>query len=406
MVFYDPTDPRWSLDPGAMFDEVREHAPIHRSPDNVWVLSRHVDVLSVLRDRSVSSDSLNIAEGSEPRGFNSESARVEREMIRTTGVDNRPFLFRDPPDHTRLRGLVQKAFTPRRIAELGGFVTDLSRSMVKEALAARTFDAVATLAWPLPVAVICEMLAIPSADHARFQAQSAQLARGLDPDFLLTDDDRQSRDLALLFFFEYFNALFEERRRTPGDDLLSAMVTAHDGTDQLTEGELLSTAILLLVAGHETTMNLISGALWALSRDPAATAQLRQSGVTKAAVDELLRMVSPVQLTARSLLDDITVSGVTLERGSFAMLLLGAANRDPAVFEQPATLKLDRDPNPQMGFGFGVHYCLGAPLARLEAQVLLQEFLDATRTFEVLTEPRYRPNVVLRGLESLEMTVS
>jgi cytochrome P450 len=402
---YDPADPRWSLDPGPLFDEIRESAPVQLTDANYWVLSRHADCLAVLRSREASSDSLHVHPDKQPRGFSSPSRDLERDLILATGEDNRPFLFRDPPDHERLRSLVQRAFTPRRVDELRPFVRSLARELVARHLDGAPFDAVASLAWPLPVAVICEMLAIPESDHDSFQHQSALLARGLDPDFLLSEADRQARDEAGLHFIDYFSALFAERRRSPGDDLLSALVAARDGQDRLSEGELLSTAILLLVAGHETTMNLISGSLLWLSRDRAAQAYLREHGVDRRAVDELLRVVSPVQLTGRTLLGDVTVDETVIPEGSFVMVLLAAANRDPAVFADPTALTLTRDPNPQLGFGFGLHHCLGSPLARLEAQVLLEELLAATTSFEVTGPVTYRPNIVLRGLAELEVVL-
>ena len=406
MVFYDPTDVRWAQDPGPMFDEIRELAPIHKTPLNYWVLARHQDCLDVLRDKRASSDSLHAEADQQPFGVRDLGRQHELEMIRATGEDNRPFLVRDPPDHTRLRGLVQRAFTPRRIGELTEFVTEAARKSLAPHLSGEPFDAVQELAWRLPVAVICEMLAIPASDHDKFQDQSALLARGLDPDFLLTDADRAQRDGALLHFIEYFSHLFADRRAHHGDDLLSAMVQVKDGTDQLTEGELLSTAILLLVAGHETTMNLISGSLLALSRDRDAQEFLRTNGVDRVAVDELLRLVSPVQMTGRTMTADLEISGVTLPRGSFVMVLLGAANRDPEVFKDPKVLNLTREPNPQIGFGFGLHHCLGAPLARLEAQILLQELVRSTKRFEVTGPISYRPNIVLRGLSELEVVLT
>ena len=181
------------------------------------------------------------------------------------------------------------------------------------------------------------------------------------------------------------------------------LVQARDGEDSLTEGELLTTAILLLVAGHETTMNLISGSLWVLDQDQDAQNYLRTNGVDRYAVDELLRLVSPVQLTARTILADMTFGGQTIEAGSFVTLLIGAANRDPEVFDDPTRLSLQRDPNPQLGFGFGLHHCLGAPLARLEVDVVLKELFARTSSYAITSHPQYRPNIVLRGLERLDV---
>lgn len=405
MSMYDPSDPRWISDPGPLFDAIREENPIHRTPAGYWVVTRHEDCLTVLRSRSSSSDAMNVAEGSRPQGIRSGKRDEQYELIRQTGNDTRPFLFRDPPDHTRLRGLVQRAFTPRRVAELAPFIEERARAIIQRHLSGEPFDAVKELAWAIPVAVICEMLAIPAADHDRFESQSAQLARGLDPDFLLTDDDVRARDEAILHFGVYFAELFARRRAEPGDDLLSALIAARDGADQLSEGELLSTAILLLVAGHETTMNLISGSLLQLARHPHLQDTLRHHPeLDRSATDEFLRLVSPVQLTGRALLDDVTVGDVVIPKGHFVFVLIGAANRDPSVFSHPTELQLDRDPNPHLGFGFGLHHCLGAPLARLESSIVVREILNATKSF-TLASPTvaYRPNVILRGLESLPL---
>lgn len=405
MVHYDPADPGWSANPGPLFDQIREENPIHLAPAGFWVVTRHADALAVLRHRGASADAMNGDPAKAPKGMRQDSRAEQLKQIRETGVDSRPFLFRDPPDHTRLRGLVQRAFTPRRVNELRPFIEERTRAIIARHLDGSPFDAIHELAWSIPVAVICEMLNIPDEDHERFQEESALLARGLDPDFLLTAEDRAARDKAVMHFGLYFYDLFAKRRANPGDDLLSALVAARDGEDSLSEGELLSTAILLLVAGHETTMNLISGSLLALARDPAKQQHLREHPeLDRTATDEFLRLVSPVQLTGRTLTEDIEVSGVTLDAGRLVLVLIGAANRDPEVFENPTELKLDREPNPHLGFGFGLHHCLGAPLARLESSIVIRELLNATKSFDLAdTDVRYRPNIVLRGLEKLTL---
>ena len=406
MVFYDPSDPRWSIDPGPLFDEIRDSAPVHFAPGGYWVVSRHEDCLAVLRNKDASSDSLNLDDAKRPpvRGSRRDA---QIDLIRSTGVDTRPFLFRDPPDHTRLRGLVQRAFTPRRVSELAPFIREQARGVVEKHLDQGPFDAVRELAWSLPVSVICEMLAIPKEDHEKFHDQSAMLARGLDPDFLLSPEDHAARDAAILYFGVYFHELFNERRRNPGDDLLSALIAARDSGDQLSEGELLSTAILILVAGHETTMNLISGSLLLLARDQSKQRELRHNPeLDRAATEEMLRIVSPVQLTGRSMISDMPVGGHVLDKGSFVFVLIGAANRDPEVFPNPGDIDLGREVNPHLGFGFGMHHCLGAPLARLESSIALREVLNATSSFELDDRNvRYRPNIILRGLESLNLTL-
>ena len=407
MAHFDPSDPRWVIDPMPLFDELREEAPVHLTPDGYWVLSRHADCLAVLRDRRASSDSLHTDPDRAPRGFSSSRRTEDYDLIRAGGPDPRPFLFRDPPDHTRLRGLVQRAFTPRTVAALTGFVESETDALLDAAFEAGTFDVVDGLAWPLPVAVICELLGVPSEDRSEFRGRSAALARGLDPEFLLPEALQVARDEALTHFALYFHALFEQRRQRPGDDLLSALVAAHDGADRLNDVELLSTAILLLVAGHETTVNLLSGAVLSLARDSLAQARWRADpSLDRTAPDELLRLTSPVQLTGRTLIEPMTVGGEDLEPGTFCMLLLGGANRDPLAFDDPATLRLDRDPNPHLGFGFGLHHCLGAPLARLEARIAMRRLLDRTEGFSLADDGqvRYRPNFVLRGLERLDVT--
>jgi hypothetical protein len=406
MNYYDPADPRWSTDPGPLFDEIRESAPVHFTPGGYWVVARHADCLALLRSRDASADSLNLDEAKRPR-LRGTRRDEQLAMIRATGNDTRPFLFRDPPDHTRLRGLVQRAFTPRRVHELTPFVRVKAREAIERHLDDGPFDAVEELAWSLPVSVICEMLAIPKEDHQKFHAESAMLARGLDPDFLLSDDDHAARDAAILYFGVYFHELFAERRRHPGDDLLSALISARDSGDQLSEGELLSTAILILVAGHETTMNLISGSLLLLARNERAQSELRHDpSLDRTATEEMLRMVSPVQLTGRSMVNDVELDGNVIEKGSFVFVLLGAANRDPDVFERPTELNIRRELNPHLGFGFGLHHCLGAPLARLESSVAIRELLDATTSISLHDERvRYRPNIVLRGLESLSISI-
>lgn len=407
MVHYDPRDPRWVSDPGPVFDDLREQNPVHFAPGGYWVVTRHADCLAVLRSPLASSDATNTDDDRLPKGSRSAAQREELRRIRESGQNNRAFLFRDPPDHTRLRGLVQRAFTPRRVAELAPFITQRTREVLARHLNGPSFDAVRELAWSIPVAVICEMLAIPADDHERFEEHSAMLARGLDPEFLLSDEEIRLRDEAITFFALYFYELFQQRRANPGDDLLSALVAARDGSDRLSEEELLTTAILLLVAGHETTMNLISGSLLHLARDARLQEELRAHPERdRSATDEFLRLVSPVQLTGRSLLGDLTVGDQILEKGSFVFVLLGAANRDPAVFADPTRLNIVRDPNPHLGFGFGLHHCLGAPLARLESSIVIREVLNATSSVTLDAEQvRYRPNIILRGLESLPLTL-
>jgi cytochrome P450 len=234
------------------------------------------------------------------------------------------------------------------------------------------------------------------------------LARGLDPDFLLPPEAVQQRLGAILSFVQYFASLIEERRKEPGEDLLTRLIQAEEAGDALTQGELLSTCILLLVAGHETTVNLISGGALALMERPDQLALVRDHpGVIRGAVEEMLRFVCPVQLTGRVALEEMEVGGAHLAPGEFSMLLIGSANRDPDAFEDPDTFDVTRADNNHLGFGFGIHHCLGAPLARLEAQIALPALFRRARHLERTTdELSYKENIVLRGLESLPVRVS
>lgn len=407
MTVYDPADPRAASDPWPLYEVLRREAPVHRSPRGFWVLARHADCLAVLRDRRASADATNIDPGHAPDGFAAGRDRPQP-TAGEAGPDNRPFLFRDPPDHTRLRGLVSQAFTPRMVEGLRPRTEQVVSELLDAALERGTVDVVADLAYPLPVRIICDMLGVPAADQDRFHAWSAVLARGLDPEFLLTDEVRRARLDALGSFAEYFFALLAERRARPGDDLLSRLALVEEAGDTLSEGELLSTAILLLVAGHETTVNLIGGGILALLDHPGELQRLRRDpALARTGVEELLRYVSPVQLTGRALTGDLEVGGEVLGRGEFVLLLIASANRDPDAFDRPERLDLSRADNRHLGFGFGLHHCLGAPLARLEAQVAIPELLRRARTIErVGDQVTYRENVVLRGLAELPVRLA
>ncbi|HXW32118.1 MAG TPA: cytochrome P450 [Acidimicrobiales bacterium] len=402
---WDPFDPKWREDPFAVYQALRRSNPVHRSPLGFWVFTRHGDCLAMLRDRRSSSD----ARKADPERFASlrslqpagESGMLEvlEEMA--------PFLFRDPPDHTRLRGLVQKAFTPRVVESLRGRIGELCNELLDALLERGGGDLVAGYAYPLPVQVIVEMLGVPPEDHETFRSWSEALARGLDPDFLLPPEAVHQRVAGILNFVQYFAGLIERRRAEPGEDLLSRLIAAEEEGQVLSQGELLSTCILLLVAGHETTVNLISGGLLALMEHPDQLERLRaEPGLARSAVEELLRYVSPVQLTGRIALEPIEVGGVELQAGEFTMLLIGSANRDEDVFARPDELDLGRADNPHLGFGFGLHHCIGAPLARLEAQIAFDTILRRAELGARTGEIEYKENIILRGLASLPVELA
>ncbi len=403
---WDPYDPAWVEDPYAVYAELRQRNPVHRNALGFWVFTRHTDCLALLRDRRSSSDGRNVDETAfrEVRVADLPLAQGPEAML----AEMAPFLFRDPPDHTRLRGLVQKAFTPRVVDGLRPRLEEICDELLDEALERGEVDLVADFAYPLPVQIIVEMLGVPAEDHEQFRVWSHALARGLDPDFLLPPEAVQQRLGAILSFVQYFASLIEERRQKPGDDLLTRLIQAEEQGDVLTQAELLSTCILLLVAGHETTVNLISGGALTLIEHPEQLARVRDDpAIIRSAVEEMLRFVCPVQLTGRVALEDMEVGGARIAKGEFSMLLIGSANRDPAAFEDPETFDVARTDNNHLGFGFGIHHCLGAPLARLEAQIALPALLRRARLLERITDDlSYKENIVLRGLESLPVRLS
>jgi cytochrome P450 len=405
-LVWDPYDPAWVKDPYAVYAELRRSNPVHRNALGFWVFTRHADCLAILRDRRSSSDGRNADPGAfrELRAVELASSSGPGTML----AEMAPFLFRDPPDHTRLRGLVQKAFTPRVVEGLRPRLEEICDELLDAALERGEVDLVADYAYPLPVQIIVEMLGVPAADHEQFRVWSHALARGLDPDFLLPPEAVQQRLGAILSFVQYFASLIEERRKKPGEDLLTRLIQAEEEGDVLTQGELLSTCILLLVAGHETTVNLISGGVLVLMEHPHQLARVRDDpAVIRSAVEEMLRFVCPVQLTGRVALEDMEVAGASITAGEFSMLLIGSANRDPDAFEDPDAFDVARTDNNHLGFGFGIHHCLGAPLARLEAQIALPALLRRAHHLERITdELSYKENIVLRGLETLPVRLS
>ena len=318
----------------------------------------------------------------------------------------RSFLFRDPPDHTRLRGLVSKAFTPKVVESLRERTQQVVDELLDAAIAAERIDLVREFAQPLPVRIICDLLGVPVEDQDRFRVWSGALARGLDPDFLLPPEVIAARNDGVLQFAQYFFELLAERRRKPGDDLLSGMVQAEEGGQVLSEEELLSTCMLLLVAGHETTVNLIAGGALSLLQNPDQFERFRTDpGVARSGVEEMVRFVSPVQLTGRALVEDCQFGGVELEAGDFVVLLIASANHDPAQFEDPERFDVTRTPNNHLGFGFGIHHCLGAPLARMEGQVALTSLVRRAPDLAMTGDVTYKTNVVLRGMNELPVSM-
>ena len=394
MVDFNPMDPEFVADPYPTYHRLRAEDPVHHSPLGFWVLTRYPDVMATLRDPRLIKEPI--------AAF--VAARFGMAVPPGLGLS---MLDRDPPDHTRLRGLVSKAFTPRALERLRPEIQHIVDGLLDEALTRGSMDLIEEFAYPLPVRVICEMLGVPVKDHERFKAWGLDIARGLDAIMLPPDSEVGQRSVSgRKALAGYFRELIAERRAAPRDDMLSALIAAEEAGDKLNEEELLATCILLLVAGHETTVNLIGNGTLALLRHPDQLRKLRENpGLIVTAVEELLRFDGPVQRTARIPSEDITIGGQTIGKGEMVMPFLGAADRDPTQFPDPDLLDITRTDNRHIAFGMGIHFCLGAPLARMEGQIAINTLLARLPKLAVATDkPQFRQSLTLRGLQTLPVS--
>ncbi len=369
------------------------------------VVTRHGECAAVLRDPAMSSDRRN-----SPLFLQRIVAASSTGAVPAASMSymQRVFLFLDPPDHTRLRRLVAKAFTPRVVESLEPRVTSLVDALLDAAAARGELDVIADLAYPLPITIISELLGVPDEHAEAVRAWSQEVSRALDPFLALTGEPAEGlpRRMAVLREMEaFFTSLVTQRRTAPRDDLLSALVRVQDGSDALTLDELLATCVLLIIAGHETTVNLIGNGVLALLRHPDVLSRLAADPSLGArVVEEVLRYDPPVQLSLRNALVDTEVGGQPVPKGGLVLLLLAAANRDPGLFADPDVFDIDRGEPRHLAFGLGSHFCLGAPLARLEGRVALTRFAQRVRAPRMLDEtPAYKPHVNLRGLASLRL---
>jgi cytochrome P450 len=398
---FNPFDPAFRVDPYPTYRRMREEEPTYQSPLGFHVFTRYEDCLTVLRHPQMSSDGRNATRVVE---FMEQQPAAKKMAEAMEG--KRPFLMLDPPDHTRLRGLVSKAFTVRTVEGLRPRVQQVVDELIDVVQPMGEMDVVEDLAYPLPVVIICEMLGVPPSDHERFKGWSRDLARGLDPEFTQPVHALERQFETVLAFHEYFRELIARRRSDPGDDVLTALMHAEEQGDTLTEDELLGICTLLLVAGHETTVNLIGNGVLALlrHRDQLETLWADRSHI-KTAVEEVLRFDPPVQFDGRVAMVDIEVAGVTVEQGEQPLLILAAANRDPEQFVDPDMFDITRADNRHLSFGHSLHFCLGAPLARIEGQLALGTLVARLPLMELAAdEPEYKENLILRGLAALPVT--
>jgi cytochrome P450 len=388
--------PQFKANPFPILAGLRSTAPVYLTalPDKtpVWLISRYDDVVALLRDERFVK--------------NRRTAMTTEQLRKMSWVPpmfrplERNMLDLDPPDHTRLRALVHKAFTPTLIGQMRVRIQSLADELLEVVRRKGEMDLIRDYALPLPMTIITEILGVPTGDRNRFHKWSQAVVS-------LSSPKATVRVIpSVWMFIRYLRRFFEKRRRDPRDDLVSALILAEEAGDKLSEDELLAMVFLLLIAGHETTVNLVGNGMLALLEHPDQLELLRRNpAVIKAAVEELLRFTSPVLMsTERYAREDINIKGLTIPRGEMTLGVIGSANRDETIFENADALDITREPNKHLSFGQGIHFCVGAPLARLEAQIAINTLLRRMPDLHLSVDTgslRWRPSMLLRGLEGL-----
>ena len=392
-VTYNPLSPGVYTDPYPTYERLREKDPVHWSPLlNSWVFSRYRHVDSILRDhKRFSNDNRKRAN----RRRNDESSDLANQPI---------MLFRDPPVHTRLRALVSRAFTPAVVEGLAGRTRAIADDLLDRIDDPSGFDLMEAIAAPLPVIVIAELLGVPTEDQPQFQIWSRHRSRALEPN--ITEKERRLVTESGRELDQYLMGVVEKRRQEPQEDLISGLVAAEEAGDKLSQAELLAMLRMLLIAGNETATKLIGNGMLALLRNPEQMEALRQCpDLMPSAIEELLRYDAPVQLDVRVALADTDFDGRQVRKGQGILLLLGSANRDPEVFSEPDRLDIARHEAGHISFGRGIHYCLGASLARLEGRLTFEAIMQRFSDIRMQTDrPHFRDNIVLRGLDVLPVS--
>jgi cytochrome P450 len=396
---YDPWSAEFVADPYPAYEVLRRESPVFfHEPTGQWVITRYADVDALLRDRRLGRSYLHVATHEEfGRPPEPEFLAPFWDLVRAGMLDV------EPPVHTRLRRLVSKAFTARMVEGLRPMIRRLAEELVGGLVDKGGGDLLAEVAEPLPVTVIAEMLGIPAADRHLLRPWSADICGmyELNP----SPEAQRTAVRGAVEFSGYLRDLARSRAAAPRDDLISALARVADEGDRLTEDELIGTCVLLLNAGHEATVNATGNAWWSLFRNADELARLRADHtLVPAAIEELLRYDTPAPMFERWVLEDVDVGGVRIPRGSEVALQFASANRDPAVFPDPDVLNLTRDPVPHITFGLGVHYCLGAPLARIELAESFGAVLRLAPQLSPVAEPAWKPGFVLRGLTALYVT--
>jgi len=398
---FAPEDLAFVADPYPAYEELRRDTPVrYDEATDHWLIARYEDVNRLLRDRRFGRTYLH-------RFTHEEMGRPDPPVWHAPFWDliNAGILDMEGTDHSRVRRLVSKAFTPAYVEGLRPRIERLVADLVDTLAGAGEIDLLPSVAEPLPVTVIAEMLGVPDADRHLLRPWSGDICKmyELNPSL----DAQRDAVRASEEFSGYLRGLARERSERPGADLISQLAQVVDDGERLTQDELVGTCVLLLNAGHEATVNSTLLGWWTLFRHPEQLAALRADpGLVRTAVDELLRFDTPLQMFERWVLEPFELHGVEIPRGAELGLLFGSANRDPAMFEAPDELRLDRDPNPHLTFGAGIHFCLGAPLGRLELQTSFRALLTRFPHIEAVEEPRWKPGYVIRGFEGLRVRLA
>ncbi|MBA4496505.1 cytochrome P450 [Paenactinomyces guangxiensis] len=380
-----------------IYKQLRLNDPVHRitmpSGHHGWLITRYQDALAVLKDDRIIKNPRKVLNTDKPNRVLAESDLLTNHMLSS-----------DPPDHTRLRSLVQKAFTPRMVEGLRGRIEEIAHTLLNDVQDKGKMNVIDDFAFPLPIIVICEMLGIPAEDRDKFREWSNAIISATNQPDKMRQIQPQVQE-----FIDYLHDLITKRRQTPRDDLVSRLVHAESEGDQLTEKELFAMIFLLIIAGHETTVNLIGNGILALLEHPAQMEKLKQQPeLIHSAVEEMLRYYSPVEIaTNRWASEDIFLGGKKIPKGDMVLVMLGSANRDPEQFANPDQLDITRENNRHIAFGLGIHYCLGAPLARLEGEIAIQTLLARMPDIQLAVNPatlKWRPTFLMRGLEELPVT--
>ena len=397
---FAPFEPGFREDPYPHYRRLREQDPVHRTDYGFWLVTRYDDVVALLHDPSVTSHGSGRLAGERPAGG---VAQVQDAWL----------LSKEPPEHTYVRRLLNAGFTPRAIRPLREHVSSYARELLEPCLEARRFDVTRDFAYPLATDVICELVGVPTADRDLVRDWVMDMFKvvhaggfGMGAELPEPEDVAAART-ALRAFHEYVVDLIAARRRDPADDIIGLMVAAQKRDGRLEDHEIVANALAVFAAGHDTTIGLVGNALIALHRNPEALARVRAEGLSPGAVAELLRYDAPVQSVPRKAAGDLHYGGRTIEAGSNVIVVLASANRDPDRFPDPDRLDLDRRGERSLSFGLGVHYCLGAPLGRVEAELALGLLLDSTRGSEIDEGGiEWRESLEFRGPDALPLELT